>query len=1023
MERSLSGVPGSDLIHKSMNQKIIEILSDSKTDPSYANAVLEYIRTGNQADLPSVPFPRRGYDLNQIWSGLAREPVWRVEETRLAAIAIDSAARFKTATDADWALELLLRDLGDYGDAGRIENEHILTDLAKSCGLTAISFGKIVEEEYTSKRDWGLGEGNQIPLEPVFSSTLEQMIFEADDQTLASLLWKAGKASRYAELITHFKPHVIDLWWAGRTTHNIHRALGSWEKIIRITDRFDSECFDFIGQHPWITERFSLLESLHLARGGYEEEMTAIAKMPGCLKSHSALAWLLDRCPDEVISLMGNAFDSKTFKGYGANFFLHEAYQRFFGMVIVRWDGEGRAFFESIGKGESEGFEMHMFSKVLESIPPSSQRASSIVAALEGRSADDTASRWDAIGLWLQDHPAKDSEAGIYRDTCWRMLGNSSSKLRTHGAKLLAIVGDEQLIELAASYLTHGKAHQKLGAVELLELIKDVRGMEILASALATEENEKTRSAIHRALKSAGVATIMEQTIAEGESMVDLADYVARNSKNLKMPKCLWLDIAKLPPLIGRDGNALSVPVITYLIAKQSNHKEIAAAPDILPLLPHIDLEKSAPFAAALVEGFLHSDQAAADRWALTLGGLLGDNRIINLLLSRINDWCENSRHKLAEYAAQAISLLPGNEPLMVLDSLSNRYRSKFKNVGRACSEAFMAAATARGITPDELADMVVPDFGFDAEGIRRFDWDGGGMSAELGADFKISWFDPETEKSWKSLPANAPDAVKEEVKSVTKLIRETVKAQTARLEMSLVRQRRWPVARWRELFENHPLLRSFASGLVWGVYDGQGELLRTFRRYANGILADASGGVEELPETDSMVGMIHPLELTPESLASWRGHLARMKVKQPFPQLERAVEIMDPLHGNRREISLTRDRKLSAGTFRSRAEKRGWTRGSVVDAGGISSYYKLYPGAGVEVNLPTDGLYIGCDPMDSISLSAAYFVTAGTVERGSYMYNEPAPDDPRILRFDQVPPVVFSETLGDLKAIIATKE
>jgi hypothetical protein len=34
-----------------------------------------------------------------------------------------------------------------------------------------------------------------------------------------------------------------------------------------------------------------------------------------------------------------------------------------------------------------------------------------------------------------------------------------------------------------------------------------------------------------------------------------------------------------------------------------------------------------------------------------------------------------------------------------------------------------------------------------------------------------------------------------------------------------------------------------------------------------------------------------------------------------------------------------------------------------------------------------------------------------------------PAPGDPRVLRFDQVTPVVFSETIGDLKAIIATKE
>ena len=212
--------------------------------------------------------------------------------------------------------------------------------------------------------------------------------------------------------------------------------------------------------------------------------------------------------------------------------------------------------------------------------------------------------------------------------------------------------------------------------------------------------------------------------------------------------------------------------------------------------------------------------------------------------MPRINDWCENSRHKLAEYAAQAISLLPGNEPLMVLDTLSNRYRSKFKNVGKACAEAFNAAATARGITTDELGDLVVPDFGFDSEGIRRFDWDGGGASAELGADFKLTWFDPETDKAWKALPASAPEEIKTEVKTLTKLLREAVKGQTARLEMTLVRQRRWPVARWRELFENHPLLRSFASSLVWGVYDSTGKLLRTFRRYPNGLLADAAGAL-----------------------------------------------------------------------------------------------------------------------------------------------------------------------------------
>jgi hypothetical protein len=499
--------------------------------------------------------------------------------------------------------------------------------------------------------------------------------------------------------------------------------------------------------------------------------------------------------------------------------------------------------------------------------------------------------------------------------------------------------------------------------------------------------------------------------------------FLTQNSKGLKPPSCSWLNVSKLPPVAGINGIELRENVVSFLIAKQSKHKTIEASPEILPLRAHIDREKSAPFAAALVEGFLNSEQAAADRWALTLGGLLGDNRIITLLLPRINDWCENSRHKLAEYAAQAISLLPGNEPLMVLDTLSNRYRSKFKNVGKACADAFNSAAAARGITADELGDLVVPDFGFDVEGIRRFEWNGGGASAELGVDFKLSWFDPETDKSWKALPANAPEEVKTEVKTLTKLLREAVKGQNARLELTLVRQRRWATPRWRELFENHPLLRSFASLLVWGVYDGSGHLLRTFRRYPNGLLADAAGGLEELAETDTMIGMVHPLEMDQTTLANWRAHLARFKVKQPFPQIDRPAELMDPLHGNRREIAVTNGKKVSAGTFRSRAEKRGWTRGSVVDAGGISSYYKLYPGAGVEVILPTNDFWIGCDPMDTIELASAYFAQAGSIERGSYVYNEPAPDDPRVLRFDQVSAVVFSETLSDLKAIIATKE
>jgi hypothetical protein len=239
----------------------------------------------------------------------------------------------------------------------------------------------------------------------------------------------------------------------------------------------------------------------------------------------------------------------------------------------------------------------------------------------------------------------------------------------------------------------------------------------------------------------------------------------------------------------------------------------------------------------------------------------------------------------------------------------------------------------------------------------------------------------------------------------------------------SLVKQRRWPVAAWRDLYEKHPLLRIYATRLVWSVYDRQGQRLRTFRRYPNGLLADALGALEELPEAEAAIGLVHPLELDPSGLQAWQAHLSRFKVVPPFPQLERPVERCEPTHHNRRQLSTAEGQEISYATFRSRAEKRGWVRGSVVDAGGISSYYKLFPGAGVEVSLDTGDMYVGMDPMETLTLGTTRFCTAGSIQRGSYVYDEPTENDPRILTFGQVPPVVYSETVSDLKAIIARKQ
>ena len=77
--------------------------------------------------------------------------------------------------------------------------------------------------------------------------------------------------------------------------------------------------------------------------------------------------------------------------------------------------------------------------------------------------------------------------------------------------------------------------------------------------------------------------------------------------------------------------------------------------------------------------------------------------------------------------------------------------------------------------------------------------------------------------------------------------------------------------------------------------------------------------------------------------------------------------------------------------TFKGRADRLGWTRGSVCDGGGITTYFKSFPAAGVDVFLGLEGMYIGIDMSSEIKLQNAFFVRAGSVKTGSYIYDEPA--------------------------------
>ncbi len=551
----------------------------------------------------------------------------------------------------------------------------------------------------------------------------------------------------------------------------------------------------------------------------------------------------------------------------------------------------------------------------------------------------------------------------------------------------------------------------RLATVNWLKTLGTAKAAATLKARLDDEEVDDVRDAILLGLEKLEGSSVQTDPAALRERMEKTLAKIAG-------PPVPWLEPAKLPAPKLKSGSKLPPDSIRYLLHRQSRVKEMRADIEAKPLFAQLDRKTSGELALAVLEAFFGSECDADDRWAMAFAAIIGDDRLVPVFTRQIKEWADCMRGKLAEYAVQALALLGTDSALLAVDAMAIRYRSKNKNIGKAASEAFANAAQARGLTVEELGDLVVPWLGFEPGKPRVVDIGKEKIEARINDDFKLTFRDSATNKKIAKLPDSAPAEVKSEFKELSAGLKEAVKSQLLRMETLMVRQFRWPDARWKELYLQHPLLLPFAHRLVWGAYDNAGHLLGTFRALEDRSLTDALDEVFALPR-GCTIGILHPLELTSEIRQAWRKHLADYDIVPPFAQLERSVVTVKPEQKATKLGNEIAETEINAMTFKGRAERLGWARGSVCDAGCINFYTKGFPTADVDVFVGTEGMYVGIDMYTNIKLGKVFFTKQGSVQIGSYVYDEPGDEgDPRLMSYGEVHAIAFSETMGDLTRI-----
>ncbi|MRH89340.1 DUF4132 domain-containing protein [Nocardia sp. SYP-A9097] len=305
-----------------------------------------------------------------------------------------------------------------------------------------------------------------------------------------------------------------------------------------------------------------------------------------------------------------------------------------------------------------------------------------------------------------------------------------------------------------------------------------------------------------------------------------------------------------------------------------------------------------ADFAWGLFEAWMFSGLANGGIWVMQALALFGDDETAWRLEPIIRSWYYSAGSP-AEAALRVLVAIDSDASLTVLHRISQQAKAKaFK---KHASVAVRQITDARGLTNEEFADRLVPDFGLRETGAMIVDYGTRAFLVRIDQRLCPLVFDavPDDCGGWaaagsrKVLPR--PTAKDDQDKAVPayqdhtafkEILKTTAADQTKRLEQAMVSGRRWSSAVHQRLFVEHPLMQHLARRLVWVIVDEAGEVTGSFRIAEDGSRADINDEVVELAD-DTLVGVAHPVHMG-QSTREWANLFADYEILAPFQQLER---------------------------------------------------------------------------------------------------------------------------------------
>jgi len=391
---------------------------------------------------------------------------------------------------------------------------------------------------------------------------------------------------------------------------------------------------------------------------------------------------------------------------------------------------------------------------------------------------------------------------------------------------------------------------------------------------------------------------------------------------------------------------------------------------------------------------------------------------------------------RIANAIIWALSAMSSLDAVSQLSRVRMRVRngSVLKTVERALTEI----ATRLAVSPEELEELAVPDFGLQ-DGVLNQTFGEWNAAIDFNSGKGLWTWSADGKQSPKSVPAavkNEFAAEFKELKSQVAEIEKLLPVQKQRIDLLMRDEKTWSFAVWQQRYQEHSFVSLVSSFVIWEWSDDNRDW-HAFLPLKTGWIGEHGEGATPPIGEDVTIRLWHPIQQSLATVVAWRTSLENKKLRQPFKQAHREVYLLTDaerqtaVYSNRFAAHIVRQHQ-----FNALCGLRGWKNKLrlLVDDSyppatkeiprynlrvefwieGIGDVYSVdTTDTGSFLRLATDQVrfyHLDAAPNESHARGGGY--AAGF--RGGYRAEVPTP-----LPLAEIPPLIFSELMRDVDLFV----